>query len=50
MQFLSLLKSISKDIKYYDQNFKMPYSKNNMTNPFMKKKSYTTMIWIDKTK
>lgn len=50
MKFLSLLKSISKDIKYYDQNFKVPYSKNNMTNPFMQRKTCTTMVWIDKTK
>ena len=46
MKFLSLLKSISKDIKYYDQNFKVPYSKNNMTNPFMQRKTCTTMVLI----
>ena len=46
MKFLSILKSVSKNVKYYDQNFKVPYSGKNMTNPFMQRKTCTTMIWI----
>ena len=51
MKFLTIVKKLSDTINCYDNKYKISYSKNNMTNPFSKRKtSKTTIIWIDNTK
>lgn len=50
MKFLSVVKKLSKTINCYDKKYKISYSKNNMTNPFLKRKDSVTMVWIDTNK
>ena len=50
MKFLSLVKKISDTINCYDKEYKISYSKDNVTNPFSKRKVPRTIIWINNSK
>ena len=50
MEFLTVIKKLSNTINCYDKKYKISYSKNNMTNPFLKRKNNITMVWIDNSK
>jgi len=50
MKFLTVVKKLSDTINCYDKKYKISYSKNNMTNPFLTRKIPRTIIWIDNTK
>jgi len=50
MKFLTLVQKLSNKINCYDKKYQISYSKNNVTNPFLKRTIPKTIVWIDNTK